>query len=188
MNKRHLKYLDRYTCEFDFIPNTLSSLYISGKIDDDFMQNPLQWKKILPKYGFGYDFGLRNMKVEKWKKKKKAKFLITFPKPKVPPDCFYAILYIDKGDYNYYTLELDLGSPKIFETGGGIICGQRGSNHINYGRRCMEDMDEFDKKVQDIIDGKKYNCNEMMRDIDFGAASEELGMSEQELKEKCFIF
>ena len=62
MNKRHLKYLDRYTCEFDFIPNTLSSLYISGKIDDDFMQNPLQWKKILPKYGFGYDFGLRNMR------------------------------------------------------------------------------------------------------------------------------
>ena len=79
MNKRHLKYLDRYTCEFDFIPNTLSSLYISGKIDDDFMQNPLQWKKILPKYGFGYDFGLRNMKVEKCESSKKAKFrLIAF--------------------------------------------------------------------------------------------------------------
>ena len=169
--------------ECEITEDDIKSLYNSLAIG-----NPIEWKKILPKYGFGYDFGLRNMKVEKSELSKKAKFLITFPKPKVPPECFYAILYIDKGEYNYYTLELDLGSPKIFETGGGIICGQKGSQHINYGRRCIEDLDEFDKKVQDIIDGKKYNCNEMMQNIDFNAASEELGMTEDELKEKCIIF
>ena len=114
MNKRNLKYLDRYTCEFDFIPNTLTSLYIKGKIDDYIMTHPMEWKKLLPKFGFGYDFGLRNMTVVKSENEtKRAKFLITFPKPKVSPDCFYAILYIGKGDYNYYTLELDLGSSTV---------------------------------------------------------------------------
>ena len=187
--RRHLKFLDRYTCEFDFIPNMLTSFYMSGKIDDDFMTNPMEWKKILPKFGFGYDFGLRNLVVKKSEKKsKRAKFLITFPKPKVVPECFYAILYIDKSDYDYYTLELDLGSPKIYNIGGGIICGQKGSSHLNYGRRCIDYLEEFENVVDDIIEGTPFDCKNMVKDIDFNAAAEELNMKEDELKENCNIF
>ena len=40
---------------FDFIPNVLTSLYFKGTIDDDFILNPMRWKKILPKYGFPVD-------------------------------------------------------------------------------------------------------------------------------------
>ena len=188
-NKRHLKYLDRYTCEFDFIPNMLTSLYMKGKIDDKMMTNPIEWKKLLPRFGFGYDFGLRNMTVVKSEKEtKESKFLITFPKPKVTPECFYAILYIGKGDYNYYTLELDFGSSSVFDIGGGIICGQKGTQHLNYGRRCIDDLEEFEQAVQDIVDGKPYDSTQMVKSIDFGAASEELGMSEEELKKDCMIY
>ena len=98
MSKRNYKYLDRYTCEFDFIPNVLTSLYIKGKIDDYIMTHPIEWKKLLPKFGFGYDFGLRNMVVEKCQNEsKRSKFLITFPKPRITPECFYAILYRKRG-------------------------------------------------------------------------------------------
>ena len=91
MSKRNLKYLDRYTGEFDFIPNVLTSLYMQGKIDDDFLMNPMQWKKILHKYGYGYDYGFRNIVVEKGEedaKSKRKKFLMTFPKPNVVPEWF----------------------------------------------------------------------------------------------------
>ena len=149
------KYLDRYSCEFDFIPNVLSSLYLKGKIDDNVMTNPIEWKKILLKSGYRYDFGIKNISVEKIETdSKKAKFVITFPKPKVIPECFYAILFFCDNGYKYYTLELDLGSSTIFKDGGGIICGQSGSLHLNYGRRCKDDLNEFQKKVQEIIDGK----------------------------------
>ena len=187
-NKRHLKFLDRYTCEFDFIPNMLTSLYLEGKIDDEMMTHPINWKKLLPKFGFGYDFGLRNLIVVKSEKEKKmSKFLITFPTPRGTPECFYAILYMGKGEYNYYTLELDFGSSSVFEIGGGIICGQKGTQHLNYGRRCIDDLGEFEQAVQDIIDGKPYNSAQMIKNIDYNAASEELGMSEEELKKNCCI-
>ena len=183
------KYLDRYSCEFDFIPNVLSSLYLKGKIDDNVMTNPIEWKKILLKSGYRYDFGIKNISVEKIETdSKKAKFLITFPKPKVIPECFYAILFFCDNDYKYYTLELDLGSSTVFEYGGGIICGQKGDKHLNYGRRCMEDWEEFEQAVQDIIDGKPYNPKELFKDFDYEAASEQLGMNEEKLKEDCIIY
>ena len=190
MSKSELKYLDRYTCEFNFIPNVLTSLYIQGVITDDFILNPIKWKRLLPIYGFSHDFGLSKITVKKSgsEESKKAKFLITFPKPNIVPNCFYAILYIDKRGYDYYTLELDFGSSVLFKSGGGIICGQKGSLHLNYGRRCKEDLDEFEKMVQDIIDGKKYDNNDMMKDIDYQVVSKEFGMSEKEFKEKCDIF
>ena len=191
MSKRNLKYLDRYTGEIDFIPNVLTSLYMQGKIDDDFLMNPMQWKKILHKYGYGYDYGFRNIVVEKGEedaKSKRKKFLMTFPKPNVVPECFYAILYIDRSGYDYYTLELDFGSGIIFKEGGGIICGQRGSSHLNYGRRCKDDLREFEKKVQEMIDGKPYDIKEIPEKIDYNALGKEIGMSAEEAKEKCYIF
>ena len=75
MSKKNLKFLDRYTCEFDFIPNILTSLYFKGAIDDDFLLNPNKWKKILPKYGYGSDFGLRNITVKKVNHQKGINFL-----------------------------------------------------------------------------------------------------------------
>ena len=40
----------------------------------------------------------RNMVVEKCQNEsKRSKFLITFPKPKITPECFYAILYRKRG-------------------------------------------------------------------------------------------
>ena len=150
------RFFDRYSCEFDFIPNVLTSLYMDGKIDDYIMTHPKEWKKILSKSGFRYDFGIKNIAVEKSDDapSKKAKFIITFPAPRVIPECFYAILYIGKSGYRYFTLELDIGSIIASKNGGGIICGQSGSTHLNYGKWCKPDKDEFQKKVQDIIDGK----------------------------------
>ena len=188
MKKQDLNYLDRYTCEFDFIPNKLASLYIKGKIDDYIITHPIEWKKLLPKFGFGYDFGIRNISVEEREEKSKdKKFIITFPKPNAVPNCFYAILNIENGGYSYYTLELDIGSSIIFKDGGGIICGQSGSSHLNYGRRCKDDKKEFEKAVQDIIDGKPYDDKEMFKDADYKAAAKEFGMTEDEFRKKCII-
>ena len=189
MKKQDLNYLYRYNCEFDFIPNKLDSLYIKGKIDDYIITHPIEWKKLLPKFGFGYDFGIRNISVEEREEKSKdKKFIITFPKPKTVPNCFYAILYLGKGGYSYYTLELDIGSSVFFKNGGGVICGQSGSAHLNYGRRCRDNVDEFVQAVQDIIDGKPYDDREMFKDADYKAAAKEFGMNEDEFKEKCNIY
>ena len=184
------KYFDRYSCEFDFIPNVLTSLYIEGKIDEDIITNPFEWKKILGKRGFRYDFGIRNITVEKSEEStsKKSKFIITFPKPRIVPECFYAILYLSSNGYKYYTLELDIGSSIIFKDGGGIICGQSGSSHLNYGRRCKDDKKEFEKAVQDIIDGKPFDIFQDYKNIDYKEASKQFGMTEEEFKEKCTIF
>ena len=183
------KYFDRYSCEFDFIPNTLASLYMKKEIDDYVMTHPQEWKKLLSKSGFRYDFGIKNIKVEKGKtNSKKAKFLITFPKPKAVPDCFFAILFIDHNGSKYYTLEYDIGSGTIFKDGGGIICGQSGNNHINYGRRCKNDLEEFEKSIQDMIDGKPYDDSQEYKNIDYKEASKLCGINEEEFKENCFIY
>ena len=183
------RYFDRYSCEFNFIPNVLTSLYREGKIDDYIMTHPNEWKKILSKSGFRYDFGIRNIFVEKKDTpSKQTKFLITFPTPQVVPDCFYAILNIEKHGYRYFTLELDIGSKTVFKEGGGIICGQSGSTHLNYGRRCKQDIDEFQKKVQDIIDGKPYDDKEDFKNIDYREAAKISGMNEEELMKKCIIY
>ena len=192
-NNNHGKFFDRYSCEFNFIPNTLSSLYLEHKISDDIIINPFEWKKILSKEGFRYDFGLKNIKVEKIesdsKKSKIKKFIITFPKPKNPPECFYALLYLDNKESKYYTLELDIGNTILFKD-GGIICGQKGSSHLNYGRQCKDDKDEFIQAVEDIIDGKpcdmNYNCQNIQNV--YTNAAEELGMDTDELNKECIIF
>ena len=119
---------------------------------------------------------------------KKEKFIITFPKPRITPECFYAILYLSSNGYKYYTLELDIGSSIIFKDGGGIICGQSGSSHLNYGRRCKDDKKEFEKAVQDIIDGKPFDIFQDYKNIDYKEASKQFGMTEEEFKEKCTIF
>ena len=185
------KNLDRYACEFDFIPNILTSLWKNGDIDSYIMTNPIEWKKILFKKGIISDFGIEKIKViEEEINENKRKFIFIFPEPKVTPECFFALLFIDnEGNSNYYTLELDMSST-LLNIGGGMICGQRRTNHLNYGRRCKSNLDDFQKSVQDIIEGKE-DKNQMELNID---NFHKIFFSEESLKhtgtdpENCFIF
>ena len=192
-------FLDRYTCEFDFIPNVLTSLWKNGDIDSYIMTNPIEWKKILLKHGIKSDFGIEKIKViEEEINENKRKFIFTFPKPKVSPECFYALLLFDKEkNWNYYTLELDFGSKTLFKDGGGIICGQNGRSHLNYGRRCKNNLDDCQNSVQDIIDGKSYDINDMYKNIDLNELSKlglnpelfkKFGGNNENLGKECSIF
>ena len=144
-------YLNRYTCEFDFIPNILPDFYVKGEIDDYIMTHPIEWKIILLKKGVNSDFGMDEINVEKVEKYNETTFIYTFPRPQKTPHCFYALLIFDKDkNWNYYTLELDYGSSTIFKDGGGFICGQKGFDHLNYAERCIENLCEFQKKVKKI--------------------------------------
>ena len=42
----------------------------------------------------------------------------------------------------------------MFKNGGGLVCGQKGEMHLNYGRWCQDNLDKFKEAVQDILDGK----------------------------------
>ena len=192
-------FLDRYTCEFDFIPNVLTSLWKNGDIDSYIMANPIEWKKILLKHGIKSDFGIEKIKViEEEINENKRKFIFIFPEPNITPECFYALLFIDnEGNSNYYTLELDFGSKTLFKDGGGIICGQNGRSHLNYGRRCKNNLDDFQKSVQDIIDGKSYDINDMYKNIDLNELSKlglnpelfkKFGGNNENLGKECSIF
>ena len=185
------KNLDRYACEFDFIPNILTSLWKNGDIDNYIMTNPIEWKKILLKKGVKSDFGIEKIKViEEEINENKRKFIFIFPEPKVTPECFFALLFIDnEGNSNYFTLELDMSST-LLNIGGGMICGEKGETHLNYGRRCKSNLDDFQKSVQDIIEGKE-DKNQMELNID---NFHKIFFSEESLKhtgtdpENCFIF
>ena len=192
-------YINRYCFEFDFLPNVLSSHYQKGEIDDYVMTHPSEWKKILIKKGVRSDFGIDKMSVDKKElSDNDIGFIFTFPKPKVSPECFYAILIFDKNrTYKYFTLELDFGSSSIFKDGGGIICGQSGLKHLNYGRRCKNDLDEFMNSVQEIIEGKPYDIRNDFKNIDFNEAAklgfgEEyfklFGLSSEQVKKQCIIY
>ena len=125
------------------------------------MTHPSEWKKILLKKGVRSDWGIDKITVEKLElSDKKTKFIFTFPKPQVSPECFYALLLFDS-DLNstYYTLELDFGSSTIFKEGGGIVCGQKGPKHLNYGRRCKYDLDEFLKTESRFGAARSANPN-----------------------------
>ena len=192
-------HLNRYTCEFDFIPNILPEFYAKGEIDDYIMTHPIEWKVILLKKGVNSDSGMDEISVEKIENNSEIRFIFTFPRPKTTPECFYALLVFDKNkDWKYFTLELDMGSSTVFKEGGGIICGQKGVDHINYGRRCKEDLNEFQKKVQDIIDKKPHNLFEDYQNIDLKKV-EELGFNAEfykkmgikyydKIKDQCQIF
>ena len=162
-------YINRYTFEFDFLPNVLPPLYKNGKIDDYVMTHPSEWKKILLKKGVRSDFGIDKLKVEKEELKDDCKqFIYTFPKPEDTPECYYAITLFDKNkDWKYYTLELDYATKLIFkDIGGGIVCGQKGEIHLNYGSWCKDNLEEFKKAVQDIINGKHPELGHVLGSFD----------------------
>ncbi len=86
-------------------------------------------------------------------------------------DCFFDILIIDHKGCKYYTLELDFGRSTIYKDGVWIIWGQSGSSNINYGRKCKDDLEEFEKCIQDMIDEKPYDESKELKNVDFEEAS-----------------
>ena len=191
-------YINRYCFEFDFLPNVLPPLYQKDEINDYIMTHPSEWKKILLKKGVCSDFGIDKIMVEKTEKADgEIKFIFTFPEPKVSPECFFAMLIFDENkNWHYFTLELDFGSSSIFKDGGGIICGQHGLRHLNYSRRCKNDLDEFQKMVEEIRNGKPNDPKDMFKDFNFDEAAKlginedffkKMGVTSEQMKEQCII-
>lgn len=191
--------INRYCFEFDFLPNVLPPLYQKNEIDDYVMTHPSEWKKILLKKGVRSDFGIDKISVSKNELDDgNIKFIFTFPTPKVSPECFFAMLLFDKNkNWNYFTLELDFGSSTIFKEGGGIVCGQKGVNHLNYSRRCRNDLGEFEKNVQEILIGKPYDPRDTFKNFDFDEAAKigineeffnKMGLTSEQAKEACIIY
>ena len=75
-------FLDKYTCEFDVIPNILPSLYVKGEIDDIAMTHPTEWRNILVKKGITSDFGIDEISVEKEGKNGEIKICFSFSQTK----------------------------------------------------------------------------------------------------------
>ena len=157
-------HLDRYTCEFDVLPNILPELYIKGGIDDYAMTHPVEWRNILVKKGIRSDFGIEEISVKKEEKNGEIRFIYIFPEPKKAPNCYYSILVIDKNkEWRYFTLEKDskiYPCPDILIDSLALVCGQKGYNHLQYSRWCRNELIDFKRNVQDILDNKPYNLYE----------------------------
>ena len=196
-------FLDRYTCEFDVIPNILPSLYVKGEIDDIAMTHPTEWRNILVKKGITSDFGIDEILVEKEAKNGEIRFVFLFPEPKIAPNCYYSILVIDKNkEWRYFTLEKDkilFPCTDILIDSLALVCGQKGYNHLYYSRWCnKDDLVDFKRHVQEILDNKPYNRYEegvkffdkdkiakMQAEIKL---CELFCLEDEYYKENCFIF
>ena len=147
-------HFELYNFEFTFLPN-LFSLYEQCKkspginmdeskfIDIEFLKSQFPTKYI------NWD----NFKFEKKELSNNVKeFIYNFGEPKGSPLCYYGIFYIDEANniYEYFTLE------KTFMFSSYVVCGQKGSQHNNYGIKCSSKLEDFEKAIQLIIE-KKVN-------------------------------
>ena len=195
-------HLDRYTCEFDVLPNILPELYIKGEIDDYTMTHPAEWRNILVKKGIRSDFGIEEISVEIEEKDGEIRFIYTFPEPKKAPNCYYSILVIDKNkEWRYFTLEKDnklFPCPDILIDSLALVCGQKGYNHLQYSRWCRNELIDFKRKVHDILHNKPYNqYEEGIKFLDKEKIvkmqaemklCELLGIEDEYYEENCSIF
>lgn len=147
-----------YLFEFKFLPS-LFELYETRKnnptlnfdesqlIDIEFLKKKYETKHI----------DWNQFKFEKKTLPNNAKeFIYNFGEPKNAPLCYFAIFYVDEENkiYEYITLEKTYISKKF----PYVVCGQKGSQHKNYGLECPSDFETFEKVVQIIID-KKYQAS-----------------------------
>lgn len=137
-----------YNFEFMFLPN-IFDLYEKSKkspginfdeskfIDIEFL------KKQYPTKMVDWD----KFKFEKKELPNNVKeFIYNFGEPKESPLCYYGIFYVDEANniYEYLTLEKSFDSSYV-------ICGQKGSQHKNYGIKCSKNFEDFEKMVINII-------------------------------------
>ena len=113
------------------------------------MVNPPSWKNYSgPNVQINPEFLDKISVIKKDLKNNVKKFMFTFPEPKVGTECYFAILYFDENkNWEYYTLELELGNDFGSQDGSGLICGQKGSKHLNFGRVCKANLEDFEKCI-----------------------------------------
>ena len=195
-------HLNRYTWEFDVLPNILPELYAKGVIDNYEMTHPSEWRNILKEKGIKSDFGIDEITVEEEVKDGETRFIYTFPEPLVAPNCYFSILVFDKNkEWRYFTLEKDtkiFPCPDVLTDNLALVCGQNGYEHVNYSRWSNLELDDFKRNVQEIIDNKPYNRYEEgikfldpYKILEFKIKMEvyeALGLEDEFKKDNCSIF
>ena len=78
--------------------------------------------------------------------------VISFPKPKQPPECFFAAIVRDGDHGRYFALEAD---EDLMNNGTkAFLCEWSGESHLNLGPRSYDDEAHFIDDVRQIM-GKK---------------------------------
>ena len=133
-DRNFLEHQELYTFEFKFLPE-IFALYEKTKkspgvnfdemklIDTKFIKNQFESRYIdWDKFKFEKKELSNNVK----------EFIYSFGEPKDVPLCYYSIFYVDQDNniFEYFTLEKT--NPSL-GPGFPYICGQKESQHINYG-------------------------------------------------------
>ena len=149
-NVNTIEHIQRHHTEFSLIPNIISDLYSKEKIDDNIMMNPSSWINYLTHPGLINPRFLEKILIKKKKLRSGVtKFIFEFPPPNVGTECFFAILYFDEyKNSSYFTLELELGNEFGTHEGEGLVCGQKGFQHINYFTICKTNLEDFENIVK----------------------------------------
>ena len=160
-NKNFLEHHELYTLEFKFLPE-IFALYEKTKknpgvnfdemklIDIKFIKNQFESKYI------DWD----TFKFEKKELTNNVKeYIYSFGEPKDVPLCYFSIFYMDQDNniFEYFTLEKT--SPSMLGPGLPYICGQKGSQHINYGITCSPNIESFEKAIQTIVNKRVKPIN-----------------------------
>ena len=160
-NENFFEHQELYNLEFIFLPEIFSVYEKTKKnpgvnidemklIDIEFIKNKSESRYI------DWD----TFKFEKKELSNNVKeFIYSFGEPKDVPLCYYSIFYMDQNNdiFEYFTLEKT--SPPLAGPGLPYICGQKGSQHINYGITCSPNIESFEKAIQQIINKKIRTIN-----------------------------
>ena len=142
-----------YNLEFTFLPE-IFTIYEKTKRSPgiQFDEN-----KLIDIEYIKNQFKSRYINWDKFKFEKKElsnnikEFIYSFGEPKDTPLCYYCIYYVDQDNdiFEYFTLEKTM----VTFTGDDnpYVCGQKGSQHINYGIRCPPNLESFEKAIQSIV-------------------------------------
>ena len=151
----NLEHQNRHELEFMFIPNILTNLYSKGIVNDDYIMNTSLWKKSKICKKISPIFLQKICVQKKILNSGVKKFIFIFPTPKCGCECFFAILYFDKfKNSDYFTLELEFGNDFGTKEGTGLVCGQKGYEHLNFFTICKVNLEDFENSVR-----KFYNEN-----------------------------
>ena len=151
-----------YDLEFHFLPE-IFEIYEKTKMNPgiNFDEDKLIDIEFIKKQYKSKYINWDEFKFEKKELSNNVKeFIYCFGKPNDYPLCYYAIFYVDESNkiYNYFTLE----KTDIFKGKGddySCVCGQKGSQHINYGIGCPSNITSFEKIIKIIVNKKVKPIN-----------------------------